>query len=430
MPPLLGIVADDLTGSIDTAGPFAAAGLRTMVLVDHRGRPLGAGWDVLCYNTQSRVADASAIGGPVRRATRALLQQGAARLYKKIDSTLRGHIGAEMSAMMDEADAAAALVAPAFPSQRRTQLDGVIYAEGLPLHLAPEGRDPLGAPESSSVVELLRRQTGRDVGLISLAAVQDGEAEIEKRTASLLNRGCLVVAFDAVLDEHLARIDSALDRFPTALLVGSAGLASAMARRMAGGVANPDTTRGRKTMAGSLVVVSGSLNQTTQAQLARLRGLLGIRAITMDADAILRSVSRERVERCRTVRAVREALRASVDLSLCWAGGQDMATAAEPHQVHRDSHHLNGFLRELAPEALAGGDIGCLVLVGGDTAYSVLTGLGAEGIVIDTEVLPGISMGTIAGGVADSVPVLAKAGGFGAPDALVRVVEHLRGGRS
>ena len=66
------------------------------------------------------------------------------------------------------------------------------------------------------------------------------------------------------------------------------------------------------------------------------------------------------------------------------------------------------------------------MFVGGDTAHSVLIGLRAKGIVLETEIVPGISMGIVTSGDGDAKPVAATAGGFGDEDALVRVIEYLR----
>ena len=68
------------------------------------------------------------------------------------------------------------------------------------------------------------------------------------------------------------------------------------------------------------------------------------------------------------------------------------------------------------------------MLVGGDTTQAVLAGFGAHGISMRSEVMPGISVGAIIGGDANSTPVIAKAGGFGDDEALLKMMEYLRGG--
>jgi D-threonate/D-erythronate kinase len=65
-------------------------------------------------------------------------------------------------------------------------------------------------------------------------------------------------------------------------------------------------------------------------------------------------------------------------------------------------------------------------LIGGDGARAALKRLGASGIRIVDAVIEGIPVGFIAGGSADGTAVFTKAGGFGAEDAIVRVVERIR----
>ncbi len=61
------------------------------------------------------------------------------RWYKKIDSTLRGNIGAELDAMLDglaESGALTAIISPAFPAQRRGVEDGYLVHAGTAAHRA------------------------------------------------------------------------------------------------------------------------------------------------------------------------------------------------------------------------------------------------------------------------------------------------------
>ena len=65
-------------------------------------------------------------------------------------------------------------------------------------------------------------------------------------------------------------------------------------------------------------------------------------------------------------------------------------------------------------------------LIGGDGARAALRRLGASAIRIAGSPVEGIPIGVIVGGEADRAAVFTKAGGFGAPDALVRLVESVK----
>jgi uncharacterized protein YgbK (DUF1537 family) len=71
-------------------------------------------------------------------------------------------------------------------------------------------------------------------------------------------------------------------------------------------------------------------------------------------------------------------------------------------------------------------DAGALVLSGGETASAVCRAAGARRIDLCDEILPGIPWGFLRCGRFDGVPVVTKSGGFGAPDALIRVAEFFQ----
>jgi uncharacterized protein YgbK (DUF1537 family) len=67
-----------------------------------------------------------------------------------------------------------------------------------------------------------------------------------------------------------------------------------------------------------------------------------------------------------------------------------------------------------------------LIITGGDTALHVLIALEAKGIQLEEEILAGIPAGRLFGGKAHNIPIVTKAGGFGTPMALLKVIEHLQ----
>ena len=69
--------------------------------------------------------------------------------------------------------------------------------------------------------------------------------------------------------------------------------------------------------------------------------------------------------------------------------------------------------------------MGGLVLTGGETALAVCRALGATAIHICGELEVGIPWGRLAGGVAPGLPVVTKAGGFGGPESILRIVNAL-----
>jgi uncharacterized protein YgbK (DUF1537 family) len=65
-----------------------------------------------------------------------------------------------------------------------------------------------------------------------------------------------------------------------------------------------------------------------------------------------------------------------------------------------------------------------LMLAGGDTARAALRALGAPGLKLLGEVLPGVPLGTVG-----DHQILTKSGGFGGDDTLIALTRMLRGDR-
>jgi 4-hydroxythreonine-4-phosphate dehydrogenase len=219
------IVADDLTGAADCAAQALRHGLTAAVAL----RPdTGVEADVLALDLDTRQGRARA----AYAATRDAAAGGAPLLYVKLDSLLRGHVGAALDGALDGAGAETVVVAPAFPRQGRTTVGGRQLVDG----------DVVG-----DLLEVLREQTAREV-----IHVRDG----------VLDRPGVLVC-DAEDDDDLAHIVAAGPA--GAVWAGSAGLAGALFRGLEpGGGAPPVTVPG-----GPALVVVG-----TQAAAAQLEVLL------------------------------------------------------------------------------------------------------------------------------------------------------------
>ena len=116
-----------------------------------------AGWDtelqlrpdrslahVIAVTTDSRGCTEREAAEAVTAVVRRLREVGITHVYKKIDSTLRGHVRAEVQAVMDSwSPHAIAVVCPAFPANHRTVVDGQLRVNGVPVAETAAGTDPV-----------------------------------------------------------------------------------------------------------------------------------------------------------------------------------------------------------------------------------------------------------------------------------------------
>jgi D-threonate/D-erythronate kinase len=139
----IGIIADDLTGACDTALQFHAEGANTRILLDYSSASQAASIQTWLVNTDSRHMEPLDAVAAVRKSVRFMHQTiGVDRFYKKIDSTLRGHIAQECLAVLDELKWKAAIIAPAFPDEGRRTVGGYQIVRGLPVGQTETALDP------------------------------------------------------------------------------------------------------------------------------------------------------------------------------------------------------------------------------------------------------------------------------------------------
>jgi uncharacterized protein YgbK (DUF1537 family) len=357
-----GIVADDLTGACDTGAVFAARGLTTIVLLPGARLPASPP-EILVIDTETRGQPAGEARSRVREATAGLAAARPALLYKKVDSTLRGALAAELTGALDGMGARRAVLAPSLPAQRRALIDGALRIDGRPASETAVSGDPAFPVTGASVLALLAAGGVHPAGLIPLSSLRRGRVAVAARLARI--PGCLVC--DAETDADLAILAAATGGTP-ALLAGSAGFASALAARMSGQPGD------RPSLRRPLLAIAGSAHPMTRQQAAHARAR-GVSVLTPPADP--------GGDRAATVRALADAAR-----------------------------------REIARTAPR-----TVLLTGGETAYSVCRALGAGGLALGGEAEPGVAIGRLLDGPFDGLTVLTKAGGFGDPDTLIRLHE-------
>lgn len=175
----VGMVADDLTGALDAAAPFAARGLRTLVVLSPYGlettsQALLRDAEVVCINSASREIPAEEARRRVTAATTELMALSPSIVFKKVDSRLKGHIAVETGAMLRASGRARALVAPAIPDLGRVVVDGAVTGKGVstPIPVADSfGALPVTCPDTIDDADLAEAATEVASGAEAVLAV-------------------------------------------------------------------------------------------------------------------------------------------------------------------------------------------------------------------------------------------------------------------
>jgi 4-hydroxythreonine-4-phosphate dehydrogenase len=368
-------VADDLSGAAETA--MALRGMRSVVMT--RVRTVPADVVVLDLDTRSAPPPEAA-----RSVTSALTHVPPGyRVFKKIDSLLRGNVAAEVAALSGAGYDV--VLTPALPVADRVVRDGVLYVDGRPLHESDAWRAEHAAPPRS-LVEALAPAEVRTVGL---TVVRDPAA----LTAALRAGG--ILACDAETDADLDAIASVAAQFPTGLaLAGSGGLAAALGRSRLAGNAMKGPFMASSGRAWGPVVVVGTAAPVAVAQVERLRGF--------------------------TVHSLHPAELAAGAVSLPPLSGPtvirvDPDAPVEPGRARAVAAGLAATVAAVVREPVD------LVLIGGETGRRVLDALGVDLL----EPVEAVHHGAVLSRVFGGRLVVTRPGSFGGPDSLVRIVRHL-----
>lgn len=418
----LAVIADDLTGANDTGVQFGKHGLKTIVVVDlTKLRQLRDNVDVIVVNTDTRHLSPSAAYDRVRTVVERLLEERPLRVYKKIDSTLRGNIGAELDAVMDATHAKAALIMPAFPAYGRTTVDGYQLWNGSPIIATEVGRDPLSPVTEAHVPTLLSRQSRRSVFHIPLATVRAGEETLTRALKQAISEGKQLIVADATVRQDLALAARvAAGETSLGVMCGSAGLAQELpgALRLLKRVEQCQPGAGER-----ILVVAASLSRVTREQLDALKTEPLLRFVSASVPRLLGSTAGSNFETGRIMAEVLTAFGSGFDVAIALT---DEAESARSSQSAVKSQEIVMKLAEVVQGVLAKTPTCGLVLTGGDTAMAICRVLGAAGVEVRDEVATGIPFGTLIGGRWDGMDVVTKAGAFGERNALVKSVHYLR----
>ena len=211
--PLIGAVADDLTGATTTGVLLARSKARTAVYFNEEAAQKAEGTDELdaiLISSNSRPLPANEAYDKVKSATTALKNMGVKYFSKRIDTTLRGGVGVEVDAMLDEVGGdAVAVVVPAMPQSRRILVGGYSVIDGAALINTPVAQDVRTPVKENYIPRLLAGQTRRKVGLVALDKVLEGEEAVKKALAGTRADGCEVIVCDGITLEDVETVAKA-----------------------------------------------------------------------------------------------------------------------------------------------------------------------------------------------------------------------------
>ncbi|MDA1280695.1 MAG: hypothetical protein O3B95_11790 [Chloroflexi bacterium] len=405
--PLVGIFADDLTGALDAAAPFAARGFRTLVSPTYDLPLDAASVDVVSVNLGTRHMTPGDIADRVSDAVLALKSLGIQIFLNKIDSTLRGNPGVELASAMQIVAVDQSILCSAYPQNGRVIKDGTLLVDGAPVMETDVGQDPL-SPLSSSIVEEILGVSLRRAGLSETVSISSSWSD-----SDLTDRKPAIVISDATSEADIRMLANRLmDTTETALVAGSAGIAVALAEAMSpegkttAFVSDPSESK--------ILVVTGSQRSIVRRQISILGDNVDLAQAEVPVAELMDGISSASINRLASI----------VDdwsVTVLELGTVDVENY-DRLELQAMASEIVGKLGQLVREIADRSQIDTFVVIGGDTAAGVLNACGVGSILIQGELQPGTVVGRpLDGSIANSL-LVTRAGGFGNENSLTELV--------
>jgi uncharacterized protein YgbK (DUF1537 family) len=415
----LAIVADDFTGACDAGVQFAKRSFPTTVSLSptHLYTAKRTA-EIVIQDTETRNETYRMAKRRLHSFAQNCLQSKVNLIYKKIDSTLRGNLGAELEAILDVFKDRAVVVAPTYPEYQRTTVNGILLVRGTPLDKTEFVRGLLKPMKHSSIGAIISSQCSRPTLNIRLATVRRGSASIAKALRRSRSKGVRIFYVDAEDRSDLRRIAVAC-RLTQALPCGSAGLAEEIAKDMV-----PDFRK-------PVLVISASTSNATMKEIRDTRARTECALIAANAIGLFESDAKRRHEIKRIRRLTHDALNSSRNVIISSARSKGDVTRAlhvsgpSPSARRRVGRAIVTGLTEATFPLAKSNLAGAIVLTGGEMTAAFLNQAHVEAVRLQTEIVPGVALGTIVRGPLNGLRVVTKAGGFGLPGSLAQIIRYL-----
>jgi uncharacterized protein YgbK (DUF1537 family) len=361
-------IADDMTGALEVGSKLCNLGSLVTTGPD---LAFSRQHNAIVMDTETRHLSSAEAGEKVCRIAKAARRLRVEVVYKKTDSTLRGNIGSEVHALARAYPERPIVFLPAYPRLGRTVRHGHLRVDGELVHRTAFAHDALNPVQTSYVPEVL------DHGELSIHVMETAMAERLESSH--------VYVFDSETDADMySVIRQAFAARPLPLFCGPGSVSRHLAIALGCSDMGCSDAPVKMPAVTSVLVVNGSRHERSEEQIqhARDRGWP-----SLSAAELLRSTTQSE-----------------------W--------------TILDAHVPADRMGEIVAEVLAVRRVDCLVIFGGDTAFSILRALGASTVIPVGELFPGIPVSRLG-----ELQLVTKAGGFGPPDVLSNIREILSRGR-
>lgn len=412
------IIADDLTGALDTGVQFSKKNMSTIVTTDlnFNFEDICKEADVVVVDTESRHIPAAEAKERVKSVLSKFNKEEIRFFYKKTDSTLRGNLGSEVEGFMEGLNINEVSFIPAFPSGKRTVKDGVLYVNNVKLAETQFAMDILNPVTDSFIPDIIKKQSDINVKL----------KDINEEFFPLDDKEKHIYIFDSENMEDMENIGKVLyNKNKLNYTIGNAGFAEILTHYI-----KSDTKKEEIILEDDRILfVCGSVNITSLKQ-CKYAEKIGYCSDSLKFGNIISEDYKNSDNYITDKEYFKEKINNNKKFLLRTSDSEDVIKKAieytEKNSISMEdlTSNIANSTGQLVSDLIREHEIRNLIIFGGDTLMGILKNIGCQYIIPVSEIFPGVVF-TRAVGKDTAINVITKAGGFGEESIIERINEFL-----
>ncbi|MFH1825104.1 MAG: four-carbon acid sugar kinase family protein [Candidatus Firestonebacteria bacterium] len=426
------ILADDLTGANDVGLQLHDLGLSCGSLIFEKCKRFnkeykyfsskvypapsgGARVNILVIDTESRLISPDMAYKKLRGLLKVIQRYKIQKYYKKIDSTLRGNIGYEIDACLDELSLDVIPFIPAFPEMQRITVYGHHYVNQKLLKDSEFALDMLNPVKTSSLIDLIGQQSKYKCALIDIDTINKGVKFVKNKISKLRLDGNKILIFDCKDNKNLKTISRVVQNFK--MVCGASRLAKEIFKNKSKARTNVSSHMHQKSR-GKVACIIGSLKDITAKQVKYIKDRFNVPVLKISPKMLL-----ENIQLIKKIISKKTKTDVIVYLSNDRNSLKYISQLIRSSSVQKTGEEISLKLGEIAKYLVDKLEFNKLVLSGGATAAGVCRKLNISFLLLTKRIFTGIPLTYSAKG---KLHIVTKPGGFGNKDVLVKIFKVLK----
>ncbi|MBM7652437.1 four-carbon acid sugar kinase family protein [Neobacillus cucumis] len=421
------IIADDLTGANDAGVQLSKIGISSTVFLDYKDSSLQSTEDVAIIDTDSRAISEEAAYETIQNASSIFRKHGYEQVYKKMDSTLRGNVAAELAALVSVYQPEMIVLAPAFPKMNRKTINGYQYVNGERVSETEFGRDPKTPVKDSFIPNLLKKYVDERICLIEQALLNSSTENLINKIVENTGQGTTWFICDASTDEDLKMIADTFAKVnKKTVWAGSAGLIEYLPNALQ--LKKAEINQHEELGVTKTLTVSASLSLVTKQQLEMVKTMEETHFVELDPVQLIKKTYRigDIIDEF-----TKEYNKKHFVLFVDSSDGNREATKQLGTELSLGNTQISetisveiGVIAKAIVQSMPA--INGLILTGGDTAKAVCNQLDMNRMQLYTEIEAGLPLGRLGNATnAQGYWTVTKAGGFGNEHSLLNALKFM-----